>query len=61
MGTRKHHVPAFFFVVLLGLACLSSCAKNLVTKHRQFKLIGEKTEIAIGKKAKEDIIKEYGS
>ena len=40
---------------------LSGCATNYVTKQREFHLISEKTEISIGKKAKEDIVKEYGS
>jgi len=46
------------FVPLLLL--LSGCARNFVTKERQLKLISEKTEIEIGKKAKAQIIKEYG-
>lgn len=44
-------------VLILGI---SGCARNFVTKERQFKLISEKTEIEIGKKAKAQIIKEYG-
>ena len=40
---------------------LTGCAKNLVTKHRQVKFISQKTEIAIGQKAKEEIVKEYGT
>src|ERR1700704_6166074 len=57
----RQRVSAFLLVALPSLVLFSSCAKNLVTKRRQFKLVSEKTEIAIGKKAKEDIIKEYGS
>jgi predicted Zn-dependent protease len=56
------------FLRLLLFLCLAvvtgpftGCAKNYVTKRRQFKLISEKTEIEIGRKAKEEIIKEYGS
>jgi predicted Zn-dependent protease len=40
---------------------LAGCAKNYVTHHRQFKLISKNTEIEIGKKAKAQIVKEYGS
>src|SRR5262249_27099770 len=38
----------------------TGCARNLVTKHHQVKFISEKTEIEIGKKAKQEIVKEYG-
>jgi predicted Zn-dependent protease len=47
-----------FCALLLG--CLAACAQNLVTKQRQVKFISQKTEIAIGKKAKDEIVKEYG-
>ncbi len=55
-----------FFLCLFGPAILtlglfSGCARNLVTKHHQLKLVSEKTEIEIGRKAKEDIVKEYGT
>src|SRR4051812_38634580 len=60
MNSRPRR-PFFLLFVLSALALFSSCAKNLVTKHRQLKLVSEKTEIEIGKKAKEEIIKEYGS
>jgi len=39
---------------------LAACARNFVTKRRQVKFISQKTEIEIGKKAKEQIVKEYG-
>ncbi len=39
---------------------LTACAKNFVTKRRQVKFISQKTEIEIGRKAKEQIVKEYG-
>ena len=45
---------------LLILLLLSGCARNFVTKKRQVKFISQKTEIEIGKKAKEEIVKEYG-
>jgi predicted Zn-dependent protease len=45
-------------ILLLGLA---SCAKNYVTRHHELHLISEKTEIEIGRKAKEEIVKEYGA
>src|SRR5580704_6203867 len=51
-------------LILLCCAILpgvfSACAKNFVTKKRQVKFISQKTEIEIGKKAKEEIVKEYG-
>ena len=40
---------------------LAACARNYVTKRRQVKFISQKTEIEIGKKAKAEIVKEYGS
>lgn len=46
--------------LVLALA-LSGCARNYVSKNRQFKLISEKTEIEIGRKAKAEIVKEYGT
>ena len=48
-------------IAVLPLVFLFACAKNYVTKHRQFRLISEKTEIEIGRKAKEDILKQYGT
>lgn len=51
-------VPLFFLFVLPLM--FSGCAKNFVTKRRQVKFISQKTEIEIGKKAKDQIIKEYG-
>ena len=48
-------------VVSLSLLLLSACAKNLVTKQRQVKFISQKTEIEIGRKAKDQIVKEYGT
>ncbi len=52
----------FPFLITFPALCFSlGCAKNFVTKHREFHLISEKTEIQIGKKAKDDIVKEYGS
>src|SRR5260370_593614 len=50
----------FLFSFLAFPVLLTSCAKNFVTKHRQVKFISQKTEIEIGKKAKEEIVKEYG-
>jgi predicted Zn-dependent protease len=63
MPVKQASPRRWTFLVILAVSslALSSCAKNFVTKHRQFKLISEKTEIAIGKKAREEIIKEYGS
>jgi predicted Zn-dependent protease len=46
---------------LIATLCLAGCAKNYVTKRRQFRIISQKTEIEIGRKAKEEIVKEYGS
>src|SRR5690349_17896023 len=58
---RRFLQPFFLFsVCALGLAGISGCAKNLVTKRHQVKFISQKTEIEIGKKAKEQIVKEYG-
>jgi predicted Zn-dependent protease len=51
---------SFHFLFLIGLLLLQGCGRNYVTKKRQFKLISEKTEISIGQKAKEQIVKEYG-
>jgi predicted Zn-dependent protease len=48
------------FSVFLA-AFLTACATNYVSKNRQFKLISEKTEIEIGRKAKAEIVKEYGT
>src|SRR5471030_3331781 len=49
-------VTLLFFSLLLA-----ACAKNLVTKRRQVKFISQKTEIEIGRKAKDQIVKEYGT
>ena len=49
--------PYIFLILLL----LPACAKNFVTKRRQVKFISQKTEIEIGRKAKEQIVKEYGT
>jgi len=56
-------LPKRPLLVVAGIAflvLLTACAKNYVTQKRQFKLISEKTEVEIGRKAKEQIIKEYG-
>ena len=55
-----HYSPRIlsFFVVLF---LLSGCARNYVTRRHELHLISEKTEIEIGRKAKEDIVKEYGA
>lgn len=45
----------------LWLLTLAACARNYVTKNTQLRLISEKTEIDIGRKAKDQIIKEYGT
>lgn len=55
----KRSLAAWYGVAALAFT-LAACAKNYVTHTRQFKLISEKTEIDIGKKAKEEIVKEYG-
>src|SRR3954465_9962228 len=47
-------------LVLVLMVGLLACAKNYVTRRHELHLIGEKTEIEIGRKAKQDIIKEYG-
>lgn len=48
-------------LITLVIGSFAACAKNFVTKRRQVKFISLKTEIEIGKKAKEQIVKEYGS
>jgi predicted Zn-dependent protease len=56
-------MPSFSRTFLLTAAaafCMAGCARNYVTKERQFKIVSEKNEIAIGRKAKEEIVKEYG-
>ncbi len=58
MTTRK---AAFVVVVSLLPLLWCACARNYVTRHHELHLISEKTEIEIGRKAKEDIIKEYGA
>ena len=55
----RRRIPLFSFL-LLSLV-LTACAKNFVTKRRQVKFISQKTEIEIGRKAKEQIVKEYGT
>jgi predicted Zn-dependent protease len=69
LAALKFHskTNARFLRFLLPLACcvfafyfLSACAQNFVTKKRQVKFISQKTEIEIGKKAKAEIVKEYG-
>lgn len=56
---------SLFSILLTGLWAqswfMAGCARNYVTRHRQLHLISEKTEIEIGKKAKEEIVKEYGT
>jgi len=47
--------------LFLSFLLFSACARNFVTKRRQVKFISQKTEIEIGKKAKAEIVKEYGS
>ena len=47
--------------LLIALLLLSACARNYVTRRREFRLISEKTEIEIGRKVKEQIIKQYGA
>jgi predicted Zn-dependent protease len=59
-GTEPRSCPVIGIVLFLSLF-LPSCAQNLVTKQRQVKFISEKTEIEIGRKAKEQIVKEYGT
>lgn len=46
---------------LAGAAILSGCAVNPVTGKREFMLMSENREIALGKQADSDIIKSYGS
>ena len=58
MNIRRFSIRGLFF----GLCVLAAaCAQNYVTKNRQFKLISQKTEIEIGRKAKQEIVKEYGT
>lgn len=59
MNSSRHFSRLLPFLLLLIFSV--GCAKNFVTKRRQFKLVSQKTEIEIGRKAKEQIIKEYGS
>ena len=62
MKLSPRFFPLFRFCLLfLCVVSLVACARNYVTKNRQFKLISEKNEIQIGRKAKAEIIKEYGS
>lgn len=56
--SKTNRLLLTFCVISLGL--FSACAKNFVTKRRQVKFISQKTEIEIGRKAKEQIVKEYG-
>src|SRR4051812_5568276 len=48
-------------LVLVAVFILAACARNFVTRKHELHLISEKTEIEIGRKAKQDIIKEYGA
>lgn len=57
-GMPRRLIIAAFVLVSLWSA---GCARNFVTRQRQFKLVSEKTEIEIGRKAKEQIVKEYGT
>ena len=52
--------PYILSLVVISSFLFSGCAKNFVTKKRQVKFISQKTETEIGKKAKEEIVKEYG-
>lgn len=58
---EKGSARLFLLAFVCAAALFAGCARNYVSKRRQFKLISEKTEIEIGRKAKADIIKEYGS
>ena len=53
-------VRPYIYICLVCLLVMSGCAKNFVTKKLKVKFISQKTEIEIGKKAKEEIVKEYG-
>jgi predicted Zn-dependent protease len=46
--------------LLFSAVTFAGCARNYVTHHHEVHVISEKTEIQIGQKAKEGIIKEYG-
>jgi len=54
-------LPLITCYLLLGACFFNGCSRNLVTRNHQVKLISEKTEIEIGKKAKQEIIKQYGA
>src|SRR5438132_12745195 len=60
INARSFKSLLFLSVLALLIVSLAACARNFVTKRRQVKFISQKTEIEIGKKAKEQIIKEYG-
>src|ERR1039457_4111695 len=60
INARPFKSLLFYSFLALGVWGLSACAKNFVTKRRQVKFISQKTEIEIGRKAKEQIVKEYG-
>src|SRR3954468_9657804 len=51
---RSYLLPVSFLILV-------ACAKNYVTRHHEIHLVSEKTEIEIGRKAKQDIVKEYGA
>src|SRR5262245_25476225 len=57
----KRFWVALSLATTASLIILAACARNYVTRHHELHLISEKTEIEIGRKAKEDIIKEYGA
>ena len=58
--TRSLKPLLYLTCCALALGSLAACARNFVTKKRQVKFISQKTEIEIGKKAKAEIVKEYG-
>src|SRR5579862_3845522 len=58
MTVKRPYWVSFFCLLLVGLA---ACARNFVSRHRELHLVSLKTEIEIGRKAKQDIVKEYGS
>src|SRR6266849_6328489 len=60
INSRSFKSLLFLSVIALLVGSLTACAKNFVTKRHQVKFISQKTEIEIGKKAKEEIVKEYG-
>ncbi len=60
ISARPFKSLLFYSFLALFVWGLSACARNFVTKRRQVKFISQKTEIEIGRKAKEQIVKEYG-